>query len=295
MKRILKNTYRLVISTVIEFIKLRSLEAGASIAFYALFSLFPLVIFLISSLGFFLDQGQVQTEVLSLLARVFPATAEGVSRMVEDNLGIVFNKRGSVSILAGIGLFWSGSNVFTAIVRNINLAWRTQMEPITILRDRLIAFAIITILAAGILFSFVIYPLLNLVSHLNVPFGEGRVVSETPLWGWLTNLPSYLLSFIFFFSLYRWIPKVRVRWREAIIGALVATVAWQLAILGFTWSIREGVLNYQVIYGSLATVLITMFWIYISSLILLFGAHLGAAYARLHRPEEVRIAIPSPS
>ena len=130
LKRILKNIYRLVISTVFEFIKLRSLEAGASIAFYALFSLFPLVIFLITSLGFFLDQSQVQAEVLNLLSRVFPATAEGVSKMVTENLGIVFNKRGSVSILAGIGLFWSGSNVFTAIVRNINLAWHTRMEPI---------------------------------------------------------------------------------------------------------------------------------------------------------------------
>ena len=230
-----------------------------------------------------------------MLARAFPATAEGVSKMVQDNLGIVFNKRGSVSILAGIGLFWSGSNVFTAIVRNINLAWHTKMEPIAILRDRLIAFAIITILAAVILLSFVSYPILNLISHFNVPFGEGKEISETPLWGWLASLPSYLLSFALFFSLYRWIPKVRVRWREAIVGALVATTAWRLAILGFTWSIREGIFNYQVVYGSLATVLITMFWIYISSLILLFGAHLGAAYARFHRPEDEQHAIPSPS
>jgi membrane protein len=291
----LKNIYRLILSTVYEFLKLRCLEAGASIAFYALFSLFPLVIILISSLGFFLDQSQVHAEVLRLLTRVFPATAEKVSSLVENNLGIMFTKRGSVSILAGIGLFWSGSNVFNAIVRNINLAWHTKMEPLTILRDRLLAFAMITILAVVILLSFVYNPILNLISHFNVPFGQGRVMSETTLWGWFSRLPSDLLTFVLFFSLYWWIPKVKVRWREAFLGALVAVAAWRLAILGFTWSIRAGVLNYQVIYGSLASVLITMIWIYISSLILLFGAHLGAAYARLYRPEEEQQAIPSPS
>ncbi len=290
-----REVYKTLLGTIEEFIRLRCLEAGASIAFYALFSLFPLIIFLISILGFFLEQNRVQTEVLGLLKELFPVAKEGVTEMVEHNLGIVFNRRGSVSVIAAIGLFWAGSNVFTAIVRNINLAWHTKMAPITIIRDRLVAFAIIVLLAAGILLSFVSAPVLNLLSRFSVPFGEGEAISETSLWVLLTRLLPYLLSFILFFALYRWVPKTKVRWREALTGAVVATIAWRFAIAGFTWTIREGVLNYQVIYGSLATVLITMFWVYISSLILLFGAHIGAAMARRHHPPDDRVGIPSPS
>ena len=65
----------------------------------------------------------------------------------------------------------------------------------------------------------------------------------------------------------------------------MATIAWRAAIFGFAWSVRTGLINYHVVYGSLATILLGMFWIYISSLILLFGAHFSAAIARHRRPK----------
>ncbi|NIM65445.1 MAG: YihY family inner membrane protein [Candidatus Latescibacteria bacterium] len=291
----IKEIYRVFASAFQEFSRLRALEAGAGIAFYALFSLFPLIIFLISILGFFVEEEQVQLEVLGLLEELFPVTKESVTNLVEHNLGLIFQRRGSISILAAIGLLWAGSYVFTVLARNINLAWRTKAARLAILRDRLVALVIIVVLAAVIFLSFISAPVLNLLSRFNVPFGGGKPIFETPLWALFTRMLPYILSFILFVAVYRWVPNVKVRWLEAVGGALVATVAWRLAVAGFALTIRKGILNYQVIYGSLATVLITMFWIYVSSLILLFGAHLSAAIARHRRPEEDRIGIPSPS
>ena len=72
-------------------------------------------------------------------------------------------------------------------------------------------------------------------------------------------------------------------------GALLATMAWYGAVFGFKWSVQEGIVNYQLVYGSLATVVLTLIWIYVSSLILLFGAHLSAAIA--HRRN---VQLPKP-
>lgn len=294
-RRLAGWTYAILRSTVEEFLRLRSFEAGAGIAFYALFSLFPLLIFLISILGFVLEQDRVQAEVLALLKEVFPVAKDSVTRMIEQNLGTIFERRGSVSILAAIGLLWAGSNVFTAIVRNINLAWRTKTHPLTFLRDRLSAIGIITVLAVVIILSFMATPVLNLLSRFSVPFGDGKAISETGWWFMLSKMPFYFLSFVLFVALYYWVPKTKVRWREAIGGALVATIGWRLAIAGFTWSIKKGLFNYQVIYGSLATILITMFWVYICTLILLLGAHISAAVARHDRLDKEVMGIPSPS
>jgi len=290
-----KRAYGILRSTVEEFLRLRSFEAGAGIAFYALFSLFPLLIFLISILGFILEQERVQAEVLALLKEVFPVAKDNVTQMIEQNLGTIFERRGSISVLAAVGLLWAGSNVFAAIVRNINLAWHTKTHTLTFLRDRLSAFGIISVLAVVILLSFLSAPILNLIARFSVPFGQGKTISETGWWFMFSKLPTYFLSFILFVALYYWIPKTKVRWKEAVGGALFATLGWRFAIAGFTWSIKQGLFNYQVIYGSLATILITMFWVYICALILLMGAHISAAIARQDRIEDGDMGIPSPS
>jgi membrane protein len=295
IRRLVLWTYAILRSTVEEFLRLRSFEAGAGMAYYALFSLFPLLIFLISILGFVLEQDRVQTEVLGLLQEIFPVAKDSVTRMIEENLGTVFENRGSVSILAALGLLWAGSNVFTAMVRNINLAWRTKTHTLTFLRDRLSAIGIISVLGIVIILSFLSAPVLNILARFSAPFGDGRAISETGWWYTLSKMPFYFLSFILFVALYYWVPKTKVRWKEAVSGALVATVGWRLAIAGFTWSIKKGLFNYQVIYGSLATILITMFWVYISALILLLGAHISAAIARHERLDKEEVGIPSPS
>ena len=83
-----------------------------------------------------------------------------------------------------------------------------------------------------------------------------------------------------FLNLYRWAPHTKVKWSQAMWGAVVATLAWQLAASAFAWFVRSGLAQYQLIYGSLGTVVALMLWIYLCSWITLFGAHLSAAVAQ---------------
>jgi membrane protein len=268
-----------------EFFQLRAMESGASIAFYALFSLFPLLILMVSLLGFILEQEEVHNEVLTFMEEWIPFSQEQILSLVEQNLHGVISQRGPASLLAVLGLFWSGSSVFVALVRSINLAWHTTAAPINFLQGRVIGLTMILILVVLVLASFITNTVLSLLSRFDDPFGIGELLRDTSFWLYVTDSLPYLTSFLLFTGLYRWVPNTRVRWIEAGIGALVAAVAWHIAIAGYAWAIQEGLLNYQLVYGSLATVVITMVWIYLSSLILLFGAHLGAAIAA-HRTNE---------
>jgi membrane protein len=74
-----------------------------------------------------------------------------------------------------------------------------------------------------------------------------------------------------------------VRWWEAFWGALVATLAGEIATRGFTWYLSSGIVQYELVYGSLGAIVALMLWIYIGGWIVLFGAHLSAAVARGRR------------
>ncbi len=292
LNRLTFGLFDIVVTAVQEFSRLEASAAAASIAYYALFSLFPLLLVLLSVLSLFLpfllqflpEDIEAQAELIQLVQEFFPIVDEdeAVVRLVEENLDVLNSQLESVGILGMIGLLWGGSNVFAVLVKNINQAWHIVADPRGFLQKRLVAFGIISILAALLLLSII----LDLVSRFSMPLWENVAVLFTPLWVGVANLLPYIFSFFLFFALYRWVPNTEVRWLEATGGALVATLAWRWAIVGFTWAISQGLVNYQVIYGSLATVVLAMFWFYFSSLIILFGAHFSAAIARHKRPTE---------
>jgi membrane protein len=294
--RRLRSAWSILVTAVHEFLELRAMESGASIAFYALFSLFPLLILLVSLLGFILEQEEVQGQVRTFLQEWIPFSQDEILSLVEQNLNGVIHQRGPASLLAVLGLFWAGSSVFSALVRSINLAWHTTAAPMNFLQGRLIGLTLILVLVALVLASFITNTTLTVLARLDDPFGIGEMLRETSFWLYLTDSLPYLSSFLLFTGLYRWVPNTRVRWLEAGIAGLVATTAWHIAIAGYTWALREGLLNYQLVYGSLATVVITMVWIFLSSLILLFGAYLSAAIAR-HRGEPGKTSgvLPTPA
>jgi membrane protein len=278
------SLYQILDQTVRSFLRTRALESGASIAYYSFFSLFPMLIFLVSILGFFLKPDRVTEELIKLLNDFFPVSTEEIVPLIKLTLETVIDGRGPMSLIAGIGLLWSGSNVFTVVLRNINRAWGTRSAPMNFIQTRLMAIAIIGLMGLFIAVSLLINPLMELLSHLE--FGDKNMQQTVGWWAASISLP-YLFSFFFFFALYQRVPNARVHFKDAAIGAMFATLAWQGTIQVLKWALSEGFINYKLLFGSLTTFAFIMIWVYISSLILLFGAHLSATFD--HRRDEQEV------
>ncbi|RME51324.1 MAG: YihY/virulence factor BrkB family protein [Caldilineae bacterium] len=275
----------IVLTALRRFARLRAPEAAASLAYYALFSLFPLLIFLVVVGSFVLEEEQVRETVFFWLANLFPAASDLIAR----NLDFVIARRGPAGVTAIVAMLWSGSGAFTALARNINRAW-PGARPRNFLMGRLVGLVIITVLVMLLFLSLFAgavvrwFPLVSRFLSLTnrAPFNR--------LWGLATaNLFAPGLTFVMFLVLYRWTPNADVRWTEAAWGAATATFGWRLAVSAFTWYLSSGLVNYQLVYGTLGTVIALLFWIYLSSLVTLLGAHLGAAIA-LHRRAKVNRA-----
>ncbi len=271
------GVFGILFDTVTGFSKSRGPEAAASITYFFLFSIFPLLLSVVSIGSYFLEVGQIRLQVVRIVHAIVPVEPELIVQNIEE----VLESRGAFGFIGVIGLVWSASAAFTILFRNINRAW-VRAEPLNVLLTRLV----------GVLFIFGIVLLLvlvrfasaavNLLPALGIEFTEGFY--DTYLWLAISSLIPLLLTFLMFLGLYRWIPNTKVRWSEAFWGALLVAIGWELSTNIFTLILSAGILEYQVVYGSLGTMIALLFWLYINVMIILFGAHLSANIARHQRP-----------
>jgi membrane protein len=104
------------------------------------------------------------------------------------------------------------------------------------------------------------------------------------LWPVLFGIAGFMMTVVLFLLVYKIMPNTRVTVIEALPGAVVAGVAWETAKYLFAWSLTN--VPYDQLYGSIAAVVATLTWIYISSLIMLFGAQMTALLHCDHLMEE---------
>ena len=200
-------------------------------------------------------------------------------QLIRQNVRQVLEMRGSVGLIAVLSLFWSASGAFGTLARNVNAAWANS-EPRGFVRQRLVAFAMIAAIALLFILSIASTTALRLLPRIPLPLTEGIALRDTPLWPWIVSLVPLLLNLAMFMALYLWVPNTDVPGSAALWAGLIAAITWEVAKRAFAWYLDSGLVRYELVYGSLGTVVALMFWIYLSSWIVLFGAHLSAAIAR---------------
>lgn len=256
------------------FAAARGTEAAASIAYYTLFAIFPMLLGLAAIGTFFVSKQVVDAQLLEILPRLIPVSQE----FIISNVQQVFDSRGTVSILAFIGLFLSASAVFTTIIRNINAAW-SGAAPRSYIRMKLWSLAIIGVMALLLIASSFFIPVKNLILNLGLPI-DFSPVSRFLASGFYNNVLPNLFRLLLFFGLYYMVPQIKVKKMAALSGAIVSTLLWQLITSLFTIYLASPLSNYEIVYGSLGKIIALLVWIYLSGWIILFGAHLTSSIDR---------------
>lgn len=271
--RISGNRLNILKDAIETFNVTRAGQAAASLAYYVIFSLFPLLLVLISAGGFFLDSEQVFLKVSQLIRQNIPATSYG---WIFENLTQILEQRGTIGVIGLTTLLWAASGGFISLAYNINLAWLEAPQR-NFFQRRLIALQMIAGISGLFLLSLILDSIINILHILNLPF---TYFLDLGLWRWVSNLFSWLVIFLLFFVLYYWVPTVNVAGKAALWGALIASIAWKLATALFSLYVRSGFGRYEMIYGSVGALVAFLFLIYILATVTLFGAHLTSAIDR---------------
>ncbi len=252
---------------------------SASLAYYALFSFFPLILLIIVVGSNYLTAMEAKRLAVNLAVQFAPGAAELVSNNVEQ----VLRQRGTIGAVAGLGLLWSSSGVFGAIYRAVNRAWG-ENRPSQAWQGRLFGLAATIIVGLLFFLSVALTTALTVIQSWRLPVLGWQPFLDpavTRLAGWLWSLSTLLVTVGLFSLLYRILPRAGVAWRDVWLGGIAAGLAWQLARLLFTWYLSF--VRYNLVYGSLGAIVAFLLWSYLSALILLLGAELTAQFARWRR------------
>jgi len=256
---------------------------AASLAFFSLLSLFPLVFLLLYGVSFLVSQDVIGEQfLLSFLKGFLPSLGE---RLAEElhRISVLESVRWAVFL----SFAWFGALVFYELDYALNVVFESTWK-----RHPLISTAIsVASLGATQLLLIISYVATQIINFLT-----GYVPQ---LWGLdlvalaahdflLTYTVPFGLAFLTVTGLYRLVPRRRPEWREAMIGGMTFGLLWVAAKLLFvTYSGYATV--YVKLYGSLLEIIFMLLWVYYSAVLLLFGAVVA------HKLQQQAQAAPSPA
>ncbi|MEQ1575755.1 MAG: YihY/virulence factor BrkB family protein [Vicinamibacterales bacterium] len=262
---------------LVELVNSNDLTHAAAIAYYALLSLFPFLLLLISILGSVTADEADRTAVLTFVFRYFPTQFD----FVGTQLDAFRQMRVEVGVAGALALVWASLGVFGAITSAVNEAWGVEKQR-SFLKHRLVSF--LMLVAAG---GVTIVGLL-LVSAIRVAEASwfGVMLAR---FQWLGSLQSlgfrYLATIVLILSVglvFYFIPNAKTRFRDVWVGAVLTGILWRVAFDGFAWYVARNT-QLALIQGSIAAVVVFLLWVYVSAVILMYGVEFSASYARLRR------------
>src|SRR5215208_4281950 len=232
---------------------------SAGVAFYAFLALFPALIAIVSLYGIFADPTTIAAQIESL-GQTLP---EAARQLIVDQVNQLAARRRALTIGAFIG-------IFIALVSAVNTAYDEEEKRHFVkkrLRALLWTFGAIIFMVIMLAIVAVLPPVLEQL------FGSGAI-------RWVIQIVGYLLLFLIvtfaLAILYRYAPDrdaPKMKWLS--IGALVATLIWLLASIGFSiYTTTFG--NYAKTYGTFAGIVILLLWLWLTCYAILLGSEINA-------------------
>lgn len=274
---------RLITRTMREMSEDDATHMAAGVSYYALFSVFPLLLGFISlstfALNAFVDPDRFRPGLTEFATSYLP----GSEQLVMLNLDAAIELRGALGIFAIIGLLWSGSAVFGAITRAVNRAWDTRDRPFYSSKPRQLLMG--AAIGPMFLLSVGMATLARSASRLQ-DFGfPGHEFFVKNIAQALLQGSSLLLMLGLFLMIYKFLPNTRTYWKHIWPGALVAAILFEISKNIFIFYVKTFA-TFENVYGSLAPVIALLLWSYISSLILILGAEISSEYGRMRQGVE---------
>ena len=264
---------RLVAGIGREFLARNGPYMAAAVSFYALFSIFSLMLALIAVVGLFLEEsGGFRDRLIAGIPEVLPVEGDLVASVISN----VTSGAAVGSVLALIGLLWASTAVFGAIRKSINNIWGIRRTR-PFLQERLMDITLMLGAAVALTASIFATTFLNFISEFTTVLFPNDTVSQN-FWSRVALTLPWATTFVSFFLLYLWLPNTRVRVRAVVLPVLLAGTTFEVTKVLFVIYLGS-FRNYADVYGALSAVIALMAWVYFSTIILLVGALFTSRYS----------------
>lgn len=269
--------FRIVKDTLYGFLDNRGLKLSASLSYYTVFSLAPLLLLMISFAGIFFGreaiQGQIFGEINGLIGNEAASQIQDVIKNME-----LSGKTTMAAIIGGITLLIGATSVFADIQDSINIIWKVKAKPkrgwLKLLKDRLLSSSLIVGLGFLLIVSLMINgALLALSEWLKEYFPDVTLIVFQ-----IANIVvSFTVIMTLFGIIFKVLPDAKIAWKDVRAGAFFTSCLFMLG--HFLIGIYINFSSTGSAYGAAGSLIVILVWVYYTAAILYFGAEFTRVYA----------------
>src|SRR6195952_4682639 len=275
-RQALKDGYTILKAAFDGFMNDMALKYSASLSYYTIFSLAPLLLLLISLAGIFLGRDAIQGKVF---AEINGLVGNDAAKQVQDMIKhLEMSGKSTISVIIGvITLIIGATTVFGEIQESINIIWQVKAKPkkawLKLIRDRLLSGSLIISLGFLLLVSLLLNGALLAISDKLKTFLPDITVL---LFNVINVVISFIVITVLFGVIFKVLPDVKITWKEVRSGAIFTAILFMLGrlLIGF----YVGMSANSSTYGAAGSLIAILLWVYYTAVILYFGAEFTKAY-----------------
>lgn len=277
-KGLFSKTWYLLKNTISEFNDDNAIKLSASLSYYTIFAIPPLMIIIITLCGFFFGKdavtGELYGQINQLVGNDAAIQIQNAIKNVELSDSNVF-----AAVFGGIMLLIGASGVFAEIQSSINFIWGLKAKPNKglkkFIQNRLMSFSMIVSVGFLLLVSLLVNSVMDLLSaKLKSYFQEGTIY----IFYVLNMVLVFAIITLLFTIIFRTLPDGKIRWKDAFIGSSFTAVLFMIG--KFAIGLYLGNSTVASVYGAAGSIVIILVWVYYSAIILYFGAEFTKVYAK---------------
>jgi len=275
----MKNYLALFKETWTEFSDDKASRLGAGLAYYTIFSIAPLLLIAIAIAGIVFGREAAQGQILAQLRGVLgTGAADAVQELVKN---AAKPKAGTMATIVGIvTLFFGASGVFTQLKDALNTIWNVEPKKaggiMAMLRQQFLSVTMVMGVGFLLLVSLVLDTAIAAVGH----YASGLLPGGEALWHALELLLSFGVVTVLFALMFRYLPDVKIEWRDVWLGAGFTSLLFVLGKFALGLYIAKAAPGSS--FGAAGSLVVVLVWVYWSAQILFFGAEFTQVYARTH-------------
>jgi membrane protein len=276
-KAYLSKVWKILVATFSGFINDNGLKLSASLAYYTVFSLAPLLILVISLAGLFLGNDAATNRLYPQISQyVGSQAAVQIQEMLK---GLALSGKTGITVIIGVvTLLVGASSIFVEIQDSLNTIWRVKAKPkkgwLKLIQNRFLSFSLIVSLGFLLLVSLVINFLMDALSKKLLHFLP--YVTSLLIKGINLGITLIVIS-VLFGIIFKVLPDVKIRWKDVRSGSIFTALLFMLGQYLISLYIQFTAQNSA--YGAAGSIIIILLWIYYTAAILYIGAEFTQVYA----------------
>lgn len=263
-----------------KFIDDNAVKLSASLSYYTIFALPPMLVIIFSFSGLFFGKEAIEGKVYGQISGV---VGSSVALQIQDIILNVHLSRDThfATVVSIITLLIGSTGLFAEIQDSINYIWRIKAKPkkgwLKVIANRLLSFSLIISIGFLLLVSLLLSTLMDILSN-----------QLQQIFSHITIKVFYVVNLVLVFSIittmftiiFKVLPDGKVNWRDAVMGSALTTIFFLAGKFLISYYLSHSTVT--TIYGAAGSIVAILLWIYFSSMILYFGAEFTMVYACMY-------------